>query len=83
MDGESFGDFLLFGGVDLSEWYWGFSGFKGLGGFGVFWGEFFTVSTPWGVEFDEGEFVFGDEVIEVIVSKNDDSFFFGPLGAGA
>jgi len=73
LDTEFFGDLLLLGGVNLGKEEWWIILSKSLGSSFVLWSEFFAVTAPWSVEFNENVLVFLDFIVEVIVSENENS----------
>lgn len=68
LDTESTGEFLLFGGINLSEDGSRVFTSQSGGSLSVFRGELLAVTTPGGVEFNQNEGLGGNEVIEVRVS---------------
>lgn len=66
----------MFSGIDFSEFDFRSRCFEGGGGFDIFRGKGFTVSAPRGVKFNKNILVSGNNSVEVVLSKNQDTFVF-------
>ena len=80
-DAESGGNGLVNGAVDLGEGDGGISLLEDLSGSGVLGGQLLAVTAPGSVELDQDVLVVLDGGVEVVVSKDEDSFFFGEVDA--
>jgi hypothetical protein len=73
LDTESFGEFLLFSGINFSDVKWWIVCGQLSSSLNVFWGQSFAMSTPWGIEVNKEELVFSELFIEVFISEYEDS----------
>jgi len=73
LDTEFLSEFLLLGGVNLSNEEWWIILGESLGSLFVFWSKLFAVTTPWCIELNKKIFVFLDFVVEVVVGEDENS----------
>jgi len=80
LDAEFLSEFLLFGCVNLGNGEWWVVFGQDFCGGSVLWGKFLAVATPWGIKFNEQEFMIFELFVKVVVSENEYTFFFGNFG---
>ncbi len=80
-DAEFGGDGLVNGTVDLGQGDGRVSLLEDLSGSGVLGGQLLAVTAPGSVELDQDVLVVLDGGVEVVVSEDEDSFFFGEVDA--
>lgn len=73
LDGESLGQGLVDGGVNLGDEEWWVSLTQLLGSAGILWSQLLAMATPWSIEFDEKVFVLLQLIIKGVVSKDKDT----------
>lgn len=75
LDSVFLGEVSVLSGVDLSNRDRVLKGLEILGGLGVFWGEFLTVSAPRSIELDEDEVELFNGLLEVVFLEDEHIVF--------
>jgi hypothetical protein len=71
----------MLGGIKFSECKWWVVLAQYFSSTSVFWGKLLAVSAPWGIEFNEKEFIAFQDLFEIFICEyNNTIFLFGGEG---